>query len=75
MTLQMAHQYTGKMDDATAFSAERPYAVAGWPSDADIETFDTEQDAKAFVAHLKKSHPLHVDVRLYGFSEGRWVRL
>jgi hypothetical protein len=71
----MAHQYAGKMDDATAFSAERPFAVRGWPSAADIETFDTEQEAKNFVVRLKKSHPFHAGICLYGFSEGRWVRL
>lgn len=71
----MPLQFTGRMDGDTEFSAERPFAVAGWPSEADIETFNTEQEARDFITRLKKSAPFPARVRLYGFSEGRWVRL
>lgn len=71
----MLTQYTGNMDGAIVFSAAKPFAVAGWPSDADVETFDTEQEARDFILRFKKSHPFLARLRLYGFSESKWIRL
>jgi len=42
------------MDNATTFTAQKPFVVVGLPSPADIKTFDTEQEAKAFVTNAKK---------------------
>jgi hypothetical protein len=71
----MATQYTGRMDAAATFTAQKPFVVLGWPSDADVKTFDTEQEAKDFVTKSKKSDKFRAVARLYGFEEGRWVRL
>ena len=51
---KMATQYTGRMDNATTFTAQKPFVVVGLQSPADIKTFDTEQEAKAFVTNAKK---------------------
>jgi hypothetical protein len=72
---KMATHYTGRMDNATTFSAAKPFVVVGLPSPADIKTFDTEQEAKAFVTNAKKGDKFAAIVRVYGFSGGRWIRL
>ena len=63
------------MDDATTFTAQKPFVVVGLPSPGDIKAFDTEQEAKAFVTNARKGEKFAAVVRVYGFSEGRWIRL
>lgn len=67
-------KYTGKMDGTIEFTSPKPFVILGW-GETDTMTFDNEREAKDFLKAAKSSDRYAAFARLYGFSEGKWVRL
>src|SRR6266536_2995552 len=69
--------YTGNMEGGIWFSAEQPFVLLGYPTENpdDAKAFDTEQEARQFIAEVRKADPYVTYARLYGFADGKWERL
>jgi hypothetical protein len=62
------------MDGTIEFTAPKPFVILGW-GETDAMLFDTEREAKDFLKTAKSSDRYAVFARLYGFADGRWIRL
>jgi hypothetical protein len=71
----MADDYCGNMEGGVNFSAAKSFVLLGWPAGMDAKTFDTEDEARQFVAGAKTHDPFVTFGCLYGFSDGKWNRI
>ena len=63
------------MDGGLAFSSPMPFVLMNWPNETGCMTFETEVEARRFVAAEKIRDPFTACGPLYGFSDGKWNRL
>jgi hypothetical protein len=67
--------YTGNMEGGVTFTCERPFVLMGWPNETQCRSFNTETEARQFVAKAKAIDPYVTFSPLYGFSGGSWNRI
>ena len=70
----MPTKYNGKMDGLIDFTAQKPFVILGW-GETDVKVFDTEKEAKEFLKNARSADRYAAFARLYGFMEGKWIRL
>jgi hypothetical protein len=67
--------YVGIMEPGVSFTADKPFVMLGWPTDDAVKTFDSENEARQFLAQAIFIDGLATFARLYCFSNGKWNRL
>ena len=66
------NDYCGNIEGQMSFSAPKPFALLGWPSEhpSDAEIFDSEGEARKFIETSAVHDPFVKFARLHKFSEG-----
>jgi hypothetical protein len=63
------------MEGGITFTCERPFVLMDWPDEKSCRTFETETEARQFVAKTKMIDPFVTFSQLYAFSGGNWIRI
>jgi hypothetical protein len=71
----MGKIYCGNTDAGFNFSADKPFVLLGWPAKTDAKTFDTEDEARRFIAGIKGKEPFVRFAQLYSFYGKKWNSL
>jgi hypothetical protein len=67
--------YCGNMEGGIVFTCERPFVLMDWPDERSCRSFETEKEARHFIAKAKTIDPFVAFSPLYGFSGGMWNRI
>ena len=67
--------YVGIIEPGIPFTAEKPFVMLGWPKENAAKTFDSESEARKFLAQATIADSFATFARLYSFSDGKWNRL
>jgi hypothetical protein len=71
----MAYNFNGITEGGFNFISRKPFVLLGWPARTDAMTFDTEVEARQFIARTQVSEPFVAFAKLYGFSGKKWNAL
>lgn len=70
------NEYRGPIEGRIRYAARAPFIVLGLPNGSSCRQFHTEDDARRYIAEASLRDVFaSVMARLYGFCDGRWVRL
>jgi hypothetical protein len=70
-----ARNYCGVIEEGISFTCARPFVLMHWPQLDESMSFETEADARHFIEAVQTATPYATLPMLYGFANGKWVRI